>query len=98
MHSGKAEQSSGYRYEQAMFVCQVLVKVARVELASKCVKCSAATGSADWNVWHTAMSRRPMLCDFPFSTFWQGTGTTLAFETPIDASLTDPGMDGPEER
>jgi len=33
MHSGKAEQSSGYSYEQAMFVCQVLVKVAGVALA-----------------------------------------------------------------
>ena len=79
-------------------VVLLMVEVARVELASKCVKCSAAKGSANWNVSHTAMGRRPVLCDFPFGTLWQGAGTALAFETPIDAPLTDPGMDGPDER
>ena len=75
-----------------------MVEVARVELASKYVKHSVTTGLVDHCTLRSAGSRRPALHDFPFSTLWQGTGTTLAFETPIDAPLTDPGMDGPEER
>jgi len=75
-----------------------VVEVARVELASKYVKYSATTGLVGCCTLRSAGSRRPALHDFPFGTLWQGTGTTLAFETPIDAPLTDPGMDGPEER
>ncbi len=75
-----------------------MVEVVRVELASKYVKHSVTTGLVDHCTLRSAGSRRPALHDFPFSTLWQGTGTTLAFETPIDAPLTDPGMDGPEER
>jgi len=75
-----------------------MVEVARVELASKYVKYSATTGLVSCCTLRSAGSRRPALHDFPFGTLWQGTGTTLAFETPIDAPLTDPGMDDPERR
>lgn len=75
-----------------------LVEVARVELASKYVNYSATTGLVGCCTLRSAGSRRPALHDFPFGTLWQGTGTTLAFETPIDAPLTDPGMDDPERR
>src|SRR5450830_572542 len=75
-----------------------VVEVARVELASKYVKYSATTGLVGCCTLRSAGSRRPALHDFPFGTLWQGTGTTLAFETPIDAPLTDPGMDDPERR
>jgi hypothetical protein len=62
-----------------------VVEVARVELASKYVKYSATTGLVSCCTLRSAGSRRPALHDFPFGTLWQGTGTTLAFETPIDA-------------
>ena len=75
-----------------------MVEVARVELASKYVKHSVPTGLVDHCTLRSAGSRRPAPHDFPFGTLEQGTGTALAFETPVDAPLTDPGMDGPERR
>src|SRR5450759_119755 len=84
----------GCRRAGVLFV----VEVACVDLASKSVKYSATTGLVSCCTLRSAGSRRPALHDFPFGTLWQGTGTTLAFETPIDAPLTDPGMDDPERR